>query len=112
MRQTFLILLLLGGITACGTGKNTGISSEDPKGFAKISVELADNKGDLAKNTKLYEKYGYNLTDGTIQFNKVMQEIEKDEEKYKIYDTELYRLMLLKANIKVINKNDEDNKEK
>ena len=112
MKNIVLILGIMIYINACSANNKTSISADDPKSFAAISIELADNKGDLAKNTKLFQKYGYNLTDGTRHFNQVMEEIEKDQEKYKIYDSELYRLMLLKANMKLPDENDGENETK
>ncbi len=70
---------------------------ENPKEFAKVTLEIVDSGKDNKKLSSLFERMGYNLTNGSRKYIEAHDEIKKDQEKYKIFHDELAKLIKKKA---------------
>ncbi len=90
---TFLLCIIVVFGFGCQNQENENTLIDDPKQFAKWMFENKNVGNDNKNRTKLFEKYGYNLTTGTQKYIEISNAIHSDPEKYKLFNEEYTRLL-------------------
>ena len=115
MKQLFYFLII--GLTfiamACNndslSNDSESKSLNDPKVLAQLTLDINLAGDDIDKHTALYKKYGFNLVEGSNQFDAAFNQVKNDPEQYKLYNEQLSLILKNKSigDISIETKKDE-----